>query len=261
MAFVRTFWLGCVALVVAGLSALALERTPAPPAPPDVGAISAYRAGDLAAARAEWTTLLDAEPRLAGPERARILANLGNVAFREGKVLESVGWFTSSIRLRPRDADTWANLEHARRVAKLEPADRGDLGATVQRVLGAFTPSESRLLALVGLIGLGAGLAYEALRGGRTGRWLALGGSAFALLTAAPWIHDVSTRSDSPGLVVEEGQALVRSEPRTDAAVLAEAAAGDDVDMLDSLPGWTKVRISDGNEGWVETGEVFALER
>jgi len=255
---VRTYLLGCFVILSACLPALALDR---PAAPSDGGAIPAYRSGDLAAARTAWTAMLDAEPRLEGPERARILANLGNVAFREGKVLESVGWFTASIRLRPRDADTWANLEHARRVAKLEPADRGDLGATVQRLLGALTPSESRLLALVGLIGLGAGLAHEALRGGRTGRWLAALGVGFALVSAAPWIHDVSTRSDSPGLVVEEGKALVRSEPRTEAAVVAEAAAGGEVEMLDSLPGWTKVRISDGNEGWVETGEAFALER
>jgi len=259
MSNARTVWLVFVVFVLASVSALAFERPAAPR--DDSAAISAYRAGDLAAARTAWIAALDTEPRPSGPERARILANLGNVAFREGQVLESVGWFTASIRLRPRDADTWANLEHARRVAKLEPADRGDLGATVQRVLGALTPSESRLLALVGLIGLGAALAHEAFRGGRTGRWLAAGGFAFALVTAAPWLHDVSTRSDAPALVVEEGKSLVRSEPRTDAAVVAEAAAGDEVERLDSLPGWTKVRVSDGNEGWVEEREVFALER
>ncbi len=258
MSFVQKLWLAFVVCLAANASVLALERTAAPQ---DGGAISAYRAGDLAAARSAWTALLDAEPRPVGPERARILANLGNVAFREGRALESVGWFTASIRLRPRDVDTWTNLEHARRVAKLEPADRGDLGATVQRLLGALTPGESRLLALVGLVGLGAALAYEALRGGRAGRWIALGGIAFAFFGATPWIHGVSTRSDSPALVVEEGKALVRSEPRTDAAVVAEAAAGNEVEALDSLPGWTKVRDSNGNEGWVEARAVFALER
>lgn len=258
MSFVRTLWLGCVVFLVASVSALAFERTAAPV---DADAVSAYRNGDLAAARTAWIAALDTEPRPSGHERARILANLGNVAFREGKMLESVGWFTASIRLRPRDADTWANLEHARRVAKLEPADRGDLGATVQRVLGALTPSESRLLALVGLLGLAAALGHEAFRGGRAGCWIAAGGFAFALVTAAPWIHDVTTRSHLPALVVEENKSLVRSEPRNDAAVVAEAAAGDEVDRLDALPGWTKVRVSDGNEGWVEEGEVFALER
>lgn len=227
----------------------------------DGEAIAMYRAGDMGAARALWTKSLAAEPRLEGDERARILHNLGNLAFREGQVLESVGWYTSSLRLRPRDADTWANLEHARREAKLEPADRGDLRATLRRLLGAFTREESRLLALGGLLAWAATLAFEALRGGRAGRWLALGGAAFALLCASPWLHALAAHVDRPALVVEEGKALVRSEPRVDAAVVAEAPAGSEVEEIDALPGWTKIRAADGAEGWVVADSTFALAR
>ncbi|MCY2961131.1 MAG: SH3 domain-containing protein [Planctomycetota bacterium] len=227
----------------------------------DAEAIAAYRAGDLARARESWTRVLAAEPRVAGDERARILHNLGNLAFREGRVLESVGWFSASLRLRPRDADTWSNLEHARREAKLDPADRGDLGATLRRLLSAFTPSEARLLALGGLCAWAAALAFEALRGGRTARWFALGGAAFALLLASPWVHGVVTRVDRPALVVEEGKALVRSEPRTEAAVVAEAAAGSEVEEVDALPGWSKIRTAEGLEGWVAATSTFGLAR
>jgi tetratricopeptide (TPR) repeat protein len=227
----------------------------------DAAAIAAYRAGDLAAARQGWTQVLAAEPRSEGDERGRVLFNLGNLAYREGRTLESVGWFSASLRLRPRDADTWANLEHARREAKLEPADRGDLRATLRRLLAASTPAEARLLALVGLLAWAAALAFEALRGGRAGRWLAIGGAGFALLLSGPWLHGVWTHVDQPALVIEDGQALVRSEPRADAAVVAEAQPGAEVEAVDALPGWTKIRVADGTEGWVGAAAVFALSR
>jgi hypothetical protein len=163
--------------------------------------------------------------------------------------------------LRPRDGDTWTNLERARRQAELDPADRGDLKATVRRLLTSFTPSESNWLALFGLGAWGLTLAFEALRGGRAARWCAIGGAGFALLLAAPCIHGAVTRVDRPVLVVEDVKTLVRSEPRADAAVIAEAALGTEVEAIDALPGWTKIRVDDGSEGWVRASAVFDLVR
>ncbi len=250
-------WLRCWIVVVLSLLASGSRAQEGR----DAAAIAAYRAGDFAAARAAWTELLAAEPRIGGDERGRVLYDLGNLAFREGHTLEAVGWYSASLRLRPRDADTWANLEHARREAKLEPADRGDFRATLRRLVGAFTPGESRLLALFGLLAWAGTLAFEALRGGRAGRWSAIGGAAVALLFSAPWLHGAWTRVDRPALVVEDAKALVRSEPRTDAAVVAEAPAGDEVEVVDALPGWTKVRVADGTAGWVGANAVFELAR
>src|SRR6185436_3640855 len=91
----------------------------------DQAAIDAYRRGNYDSAKSLWISALESAP-LPSAERARILYDLGNAAFRSDAPLEAVGWYTASLRLRPRDADTWTNLEHARRTAKLDPADRGD---------------------------------------------------------------------------------------------------------------------------------------
>jgi SH3-like domain-containing protein len=66
---------------------------------------------------------------------------------------------------------------------------------------------------------------------------------------------------DRPVLVVEDVKTLVRSEPRADAAVIAEAALGTEVEAIDALPGWTKIRVDDGSEGWVRASAVFDLVR
>lgn len=228
----------------------------------DSAAIAAYRQGDLATARAEWIALLE-DPVSApqGPERGRILYDLGNCAFRAGKTLEAVGWYTAALRYRPRDADTWANLEEARSRARLEPADRGDLSGTLRRVVHAFTPAESRWLAALGLLVLAVGLTFEALRGGRLGRWMSLLAAAVALVLCAPAIDDGLRARGDLVLILEPDRAQVRSEPRDKAAVVAELTGGAQVERVDELPDWTKVRLEDGLAGWVKAGAVFGLRR
>ncbi len=228
----------------------------------DERAIEAYRRGDLATARTEWLSVLDdtAHPP-SGAERARVLYDLGNVAFREGRTLEAVGWYTASLRLRPRDPDTWTNLEEARSRSKLDPADRGDLASTSKRLLGSFTAAEARWLALFGMLVLAAALAFEALRGGRLARWSAVGAGLFAILACLPCFDHWLREGRRPMLVVQPDGTACKSEPREKAATTFELAPGAIVRHVDDLPDWTKVRVDDGLEGWVPRSAVFALER
>ena len=253
-------------MIAAGI-ALALTLAASAPGV-DAAAIDAYRRGDYPAAKSLWIAALDAGKDEAGAalpaaERARILYDVGNAAYRSGAPLEAVGWYTASLRLRPRDGDAWANLEHARRTAKLEPADRGDLAATLWRLLTSITPAESEWIALAGAALCAVVLAAEALRGGRLLRRLSLVACALALASLAPWIVHRARSDRDTLLVIEaaEGVAGVRSEPRAEAAVVANAAAGEEVERLDELPGWVKIVAPDGTAGWIESRAAFALRR
>jgi hypothetical protein len=238
--------------------------------PAQDGAAEAYRRGDFEAAQNLWIAELDGDRTSAAPlsslERGRILYDVGNAAFRRGNVLEAVGWYTASLRVRPRDADTWKNLEHARATAKLEPADRGDLAATASRLLSSLTLAESEWLALAGaVLWLGA-LVAEALRGGRTLRRLAWVGLVVALLGLSPWIYHRAHDGLDTVLVIEGADAAshgveVHSEPRADATVIANVSAGDEAERLDELPGWTKIELPGGSPGWIESRAAFALRR
>lgn len=229
-------------------------------------AVDAYRRGDLATARTAWIQALSATGEhgpLGDDERARIAYDLGNVAFREQKTLEAVGWYTASLRLRPRDADTWANLEHARREAGLEPADRGDLSSTLARIIGALTPRESEHLALGGVLALAATLFLEAWFGTRAARRGVLGGVLVFAVCSVPWLaHALKTERDPLLSIAPRGKPLtLQSEPRSDAAPIAELASGDVAERLDELPDWTRVELENGTQGWVRSSGVFALRR
>jgi tetratricopeptide (TPR) repeat protein len=229
--------------------------------PKDDTAVTAYRQGDLAGARAEWTALLDGADAPQGPERGRILYDLGNIAFRQGKMLEAVGWYTSALQYRPRDSDTWANLEEARSRAHLEPADRGDLTSTLKRAVRSWTRAESGWIALFGFIICGAALAFEALRGGRLGRWLAIGAACFAAIACAPWVDAVARGRADAVMIIESDKSSVYSEPREKATVVAEVLSGTTAERIDELPDWVKVRTESGAEGWMKSTSIFALHR
>jgi tetratricopeptide (TPR) repeat protein len=199
--------------------------------------------------------------RLSSSERARILYNLGNVAYRKKALLEAVGWYSAALRLSPRDPDLWWNLEHARSEAKLEPADRGDLSATLRRLVSSLTLSESEWLVLGALALWAAVLGAEAARGGRTWRRAALAGALVVVASLAPWIYNVSRAAEHPLLAIQDGKLQVKSEPRADAPAIAEVAAGEEVERLDALPEWTKVELASGVQGWAQKSALFALDR
>ncbi|MFT5052204.1 MAG: tetratricopeptide (TPR) repeat protein [Chlamydiales bacterium] len=231
---------------------------------PDQGALAdvpdpaadAYRAGDYETAQVTWLAAIQSASSRA--ERARLAYNLGNTAFRADNVPEAVGWYTSSLALVPRDADAWASLELARTEAGLEPADRGDLRATLRRVVTSVTLAESEWIVLwcVGLLALC--LTGEALRGGVWWRRAALATLALCALVSIPWGWNMLAQGRHPMLVVADGTAA-RSEPRPDAKRLRELAIGAEVERLDDLPGWVQVRDDRGERLWVRSHALFDL--
>lgn len=248
-------WLACLVALLALASSASSQTS-------DAAAVEAYRSGDLGTARTLWLELLEEDPPVVqGAERARILYNLGNLAVRAQDDLEAVGWYTAALRLRPRDADTWANLEFARLSGGLAPADRGDLAATVSRLLGSLERDEAVWLALLALLPLALCLALEAVRGGRVVRVASALALCFALLGLAPLGHSLVTSLDDPQLVIEEKGAAVRAEPRADAERIETLSSGETRERVAEYPGWVQLRLSGGRRGWVRAESVFALDR
>ena len=221
--------------------------------------VAAYRRADFAQARALWTTVLDQE--LTDLERARVCYDLGNVEWRSGHPHQAIGWYTACLRLDPRHADAWFNLEFARSEAGLDPADHGDLRSTVHRLLTMWYPQERRLLALLGTGLFSLVLAYEALRGGRTARYALLGTLGLFVLLSLPWLHVLTQSESDPLLVIRSSTVSLRSEPHLDLPSTASVEPGTRVERIDELPGWVRVEAPDGERGWVQSEAVFALVR
>jgi tetratricopeptide (TPR) repeat protein len=220
-------------------------------------AAAAYRAGDYETARTLWLEVLREEQPTV--ERASVLYDLGNVAWREGRALEAAAWYTACIREAPRHGDAWNNLEFVRSEAGLEPADRGDLLSTLRRLLGAFTPAEAEWFAVActGLLALT--LALEALRGGALFRRLSFAALVLLALGLVPWLWSLVQSGGSPVFVVANDGAALRSQPAEGGTVVGRLLPGSEADRIDSLPGWVRVERADGARGWVAADEVVPI--
>jgi len=219
--------------------------------------VEAYRRGSYDEAAVDWERALGAplDPR----ERARVAYDLGNAAWRRELVLEAVGWFTLAVRLDPRNADAWANLEHARAEAGLEPADRGDLRSTFRRLLSFPRPHELRWALALALLLAAIPLVFEALHGGKLWRRLSVVMALALALVAALWMRELARRPGDPVLVVGGPALALRSEPRAELQPIGEVRAGEELERVDALPGWVRLETDEGQRGWVRESAVFPL--
>ena len=220
--------------------------------------VEAFRRGDYAEAELAWRALLDRE--LPARQRARVFYNLGNAAWRRGAELEAVACYSACIRLDPRHADGWANLEFTRAQSGLEPADRGDLASTAKRLLDALSPAERAWLVLALAIALGLGIAAEAWRGGRLLRAGVFVLAGVLVLALVPWIHGLLESEADEVMVVRSPSIALRSEPRDDLPAVGLADAAAVLERIDALPGWVRVEDGEGVRGWVPEDAVFALD-
>jgi len=224
-----------------------------------VEAGDAYRRGDYDRAEALWQAVLAGN--LATADRARVCYDLGNLEWRRGRPHRAIGWYTAALRLDPRHEDARANRDFARRGVGLEPADRGDLRSTVDRVLTRWHPPEQRLLVLGGTLLLAVVLVFEMRYGGRRWLYLALGAVGLLVLLSLPWLASFGRSDPDPMLVIRSSSVSLRSEPNLERASIASAEPGEVVQRIDELPDWVRVVTADGEKGWVQAKTVFALDR
>lgn len=219
--------------------------------------VVAYQSADYATARERWLAALE-EP---DADRASTLYNLGNLAFREKKPLEAAGWYTASLREQPRSSDAWHNLEFARREAGLEPADRGDLRATGKRLVNSLTLVEAERLVLgIGVL-LALAFTWEALRGGRAAKWACVVATGLLVLSLIPWTWQLAHQGGAQVFVIQPEGATLFSEPRDAAPVIGRLSPASEAARVDAIPGWVRVRSSDGEIGWVAEASCLELAR
>ncbi len=222
-------------------------------------ALEAYRSASYEVARTLWLAELE-RTDAAAPDRARVLYNLGNTAFRLKRPLEAAAWYTAVLRIDPRDENAWHNLEFVRREAGLEPADRGDLSATAKRFASSLTLPESERLVLGVAALLGLALAWEALRGSQASRAASLALAGLLALALVPWLWRVAHADERPVFVVQPEGAALLSEPRAEATLIGRVPAAGEAERIDSLPGWLRVRTAAGETGWVAVEAVLPLD-
>ena len=250
---------GALALLLFLLPGLSMMASPADSL--WTAGVDAYSAGDYQAAIGNWTAVQES-----GLESVELYFNLGNAYFKDGNLARSILWYERALRLDPSDRDVRHNLAFA----KARTLDRID--TVPEFFLRTWFRSASYILAsdvwaVLSLVFLALALAMLLLfllgRGAaakRTGFFTAI---AAALLCLASWgfasVQKREALSHDRAIVVVPVSS-VRSAPSGDSStnlfVLHEGTA---VKIVDSISGYTKVELSDGRQGWLETQAIEVI--
>jgi hypothetical protein len=238
----------------------------------------AYVAGNEAAAREDWPAAVEAYRRAEAllPERSAVLAydlgtayleagDLGRATLHLRRALDFRGGPTTEVVEAAR-----FNLGVARRRAELAAAAGG---TKIDRPDGWWDLVLEALRAPgVGWFSLIAGWAALAVlvlhtRRRRAGRPTAVTGVS-ALVLSVVWLvpgvlHGLALREDrtSPVAIVLPDRADARDGPGNHRHTEFSIQGGSRVRIVDRAPGWRRIRMSGGLEGWVPEDDVAEVER
>ena len=207
----------------------------------------------------------------AGHANARTWTNLGNAELGAGEVGESIAAYLEADRLSPGDQQVRTNLSAARNQV---PARFDDTGVTVLydtvsdgwHVLGFDVRWWIAAVCWIGLWGL---LLIrinvrtnreddDRSEGGRLvlrAALIVMGG--VAVISAGTVALDLSEDAwRNPGVLVQES--VIRSgNGESFSEVFSEALPeGVEFEVVESRPGWHKVRFADDRIGWVRNGHI-----
>ena len=220
--------------------------------------VDAYAAGDWAAARASWTSILES-----GQESAALLTNIGSACFKEGDLAHAILYYEKALKADPSYSDAKYNLEFARTFLKdrIETVPEFFVAGWIRSLRCSLDSNVWAVLFLV-LLAVALGLLLLFLLGRsaaarKTGFFTGLVALLLSLLCLGFSVRLRSDYSAKTSAIVVSPVTVARSAPDnntgTDLFILHE---GTKVKVLDSVGSWDNIELADGRQGWIFTNEL-----
>ena len=222
---------------------------------------AAYNEGDFGKA----ATLYEQVIKM-GQHSAALYYNLGSAYYKLNKVAESIYYFEKAKRLAPNDEDIRVNRAFAQNMTidAIEVLPTSQLKTLQNRVFSALSlESWALLTVLLAWLLLAAIVAYLTFRSSRSKRNF----FALAMLFIVGFIGSFSIAMSVYNQQEETVEAIlfskkveIRSEPNERSEILFLLHEGTQLQVLDELQEWQKIRIANGSEGWIKNGSIRRLD-
>jgi tetratricopeptide (TPR) repeat protein len=218
---------------------------------------AAYQAGNFALAVEQYETVLTSGKMFS----AELYYNLGNGYFRLNQTGRAILNYERAARLSPTDADIQTNLSVA----------RGRVTDDIEAVSEVFFVKWYRLLRSALTVDTWAtfGLFFLWLSGGGFAIWLLgqqrawkkrgfiVGCVALPLsLLIFLMTNNAAKITEATFGIVMSKETLFRNAPNENAAVTATLHEGIKLEIVDKIGELTKVKLANGEEGWVMAADV-----
>lgn len=218
-----------------------------------------YNKGEYTKAIENYKQILES-----GQHSAAIYFNLGNCYYKTNAIGPSIYYYEKALLLSPNDSEIKNNLGYAQnmRLDAIEEVPKTEIAQAYDKVINLFTSNQWAYIAVtLVLFFVLAYLAYYFLRSANQKR-IALITGIFSLTLGLlsilmSYLQHEQYRKDNPAIVFSK-EVRVSSEPNESSETIFTLHEGTKVNVLEELDGWEKIRIADGQTGWL-LGENIRL--
>jgi hypothetical protein len=231
---------------------------------------AALETRDVASARARFAEAASIYRRIAdsGVRNGELMLNLGNSLVKSGESSRAIAAYLEAERLLPGDPRVQDAMAHARAMAgsRLGPVTgAGPLDRLASAWSAVSLPTRT-WISLAAWLGLWAIVAAGILTGWRRAvPWRSTIASV-ALICAVPGatvgLDELRTSLDRPGVIISDAVVLRKGNGDGFAPAVAESLpSGAEFLMIEERPGWLRVRLPDGQSGWIRQADALVCGR
>lgn len=231
---------------------------------------AALETRDAPAARVRFAEAASIYGRIAGSgvRNGELMLNLGNSLMKSGEGSRAIAAYLEAERLLPGDARVQDALAHARAVAgsRLGPVTGAGPLDQVASTWSALSLPLRTWIALSAWLILWAIVAAGIVTGWRRPiPWrsaIATAAAICALPAVTVGIDALRTSLDRPGVVIADAVVLRKGNGEGFAPAVEESlSSGAEFMMLEERPGWLRVRLPDGQSGWIRQADALVCGR
>lgn len=216
-----------------------------------------YRSGDYKDAARSYESLI-----AGGYVSSALYYNLGNAYYKQNDIPKSILNYERALKLKPGDEDISFNLRLANlsTVDKIEPLPKLFYEQWKDNLISLYNED---IWSKFGIIALWIALLFAALYIFTNSTFLKKTGffatviflvTGITILVIAGIQHQRLTGNKSA--IITETSAYIKSSPDDKSTNLFMLHAGTRIDIIDELKGWKKIRIANGNVGWISENEM-----
>lgn len=201
-----------------------------------------------------------------GQHSAELYFNLGNCHYKLNAIGPSIFYYEKALLLKPNDAEILNNLGYAQnmRLDAVEEMPKTDIAQLYNNLVNVFSFDQWSYLAIsLIILFVLAYLAYFFLRFASQKR-IAFIVSIFALALGVlsvlmAYLQYQDFKNDNPAIIFSK-EVKITSEPNTNSEAVFTLHEGTKVNVLDQLNDWRKIRIADGQTGWLPKDNLKLLK-
>lgn len=225
-------------------------------------ATDSYNAGDYGKAIEYYQRIIDN-----GKHSAELYFNMANAHYKRDEIGPSIYYYEKALLLKPNDSEILNNLSYAQnmRLDAIDTLPESAMTRFYNAFIGNFSFDQWAYFGVAMIIiFVLAYLAYYLLNNTLQKRFSFIV-SIFALLLCVSslsfaYLQYNAFNSDNPAIIFER-EVVVTSEPNERSERIFTLHEGTKVNVLEELNDWMKIKIVDGQTGWIPSENLKLLKQ